>query len=148
MDEQSDQRRGFRVNDRRRFTDDAAAATSDEAAAAPVASSTTPGDEAPAEASAGGSATARDQPLTFSAFVLGLSTQALLHLGEIPDPTSGRSDQDLVAAKHVIDILGLLAAKTTNNLEHDEQSLLDSVLYDLRMRYVQLVRASAAKEGS
>jgi hypothetical protein len=146
MDEQSDQPRGFRVNDRRRFTDEAAATTPEQAPAGEAPSE--PAREASATEAAAATSAHRDQPLTFSAFVLGLSTQALLHLGEIPDPTSGTSAQDLVAAKHVIDVLGLLAAKTTNNLEHDEQSLLDSALYDLRMRYVQLVRASAAKEGS
>jgi hypothetical protein len=145
-DEQSDQPRGFRVNDRRRFTDDAAATASEEATAAD-APSVAAGD-ASATHAAGAASGRHDQPLNFSTFVLGLSTQALLHLGEIPDPTSGRAAQDLVAAKQVIDILGLLAAKTTNNLEQDEQSLLDSALYDLRIRYVQLVGASAAKEGS
>ena len=81
------------------------------------------------------------------AFVLGLSTQALLHLGEIPNPVSKAIERDLVAAKQVIDILGILREKTRNNLESAEESLLDSMLYDLRMRYVQLVRGSS-KEGT
>src|SRR5207237_9898034 len=68
------------------------------------------------------------EPVTFSTFVLGLSTQALLHLGEIPNPVSRAIERDLVAAKQVIDILGILREKTRNNLESAEESLLDSML--------------------
>ena len=88
-----------------------------------------------------------DEPVTFSSFVLGLSTQALLHLGEIPNPLSEAVERDLDAAKQVIDFLGILREKTRNNLEQGEETLLDSVLYDLRMRYVELVRP-AMKEGT
>jgi len=84
-----------------------------------------------------------DVLVTFSTFLLGLSTQALLHLGEIPNPASSQIETDLVAAKQVIDILGVLDAKTRGNLEQAEQELLESVLYDLRMRYVELARRSA-----
>ena len=88
----------------------------------------------------------RDEPVTFSTFVLGLSTQALLHLGEIPDPVTRATELDLAAAKQVIDILGILREKTRNNLEVGEDSLLESALYDLRMRYVELVQRGV-KEG-
>ena len=71
----------------------------------------------------------------------------LLHLGEIPNPVTGTVEPDLDAAKQVIDILGMLREKTRNNLEPGEESLLDSVLYDLRMRYVELVRQKP-KEGT
>src|SRR5262249_23779270 len=85
--------------------------------------------------------------VSFSSFLLGLSTQALLHLGEIEDPASGRVERDLGAAKLVIDILGILQAKTKGNLEQAEDQLLDAVLYDLRMRYVELVRGPS-REGA
>jgi hypothetical protein len=139
MDEDDEQRRGFRVTDRRRFSE-----TGETRTEAPPE----PPGQAPPEAAApafpGESASAHpeehDEPVTFSTFVLGLSTQALLHLGEIPDPVTRSLARDLFAAKQVIDILGILRDKTRNNLEPGEQSLLDSVLYDLRMRYVELVR--------
>jgi hypothetical protein len=79
-------------------------------------------------------------PVTFSTFLLGLSTQALLHLGEIPNPSSGQVETDLIAAKQVIDILGILEVKTRGNLEEAERGLVESVLYDLRMKYVELAR--------
>ena len=138
MDEDSEDRRGFRVTDRRRFADSGEArpeareerSPAEEPPAAPAAS---PG-EGPHP-----SRPVPDEPVTFSTFVLGLSTQVLLHLGEIPNPLTQKVEIDLEAAKQVIDILGMLAEKTRNNLEVGEQSLLESMLYDLRMRYVELV---------
>ena len=134
MDQESDDRRGFRVTDRRRFAESGDARSGADA----------PDERSPAAGAAGGEPDRgpdlpSDEPVTFSTFVLGLSTQALLHLGEIPNPLTGTIESDLAAAKQVIDILGMLGEKTRNNLEAGEQSLLDSVLYDLRMRYVELV---------
>ena len=88
-----------------------------------------------------------DDIVSFSSFLLGLSTQALLHLGEIEIPVSGRVERDLGAAKHVIDILGILKDKTRGNLEQAEQQLLDAVLYDLRMRYVELVQGPSREDA-
>jgi|SRR5437867_697143 len=135
MDQDSEDRRGFRVTDRRRFVDtgeartDAPAAPEEPAAPADAPAGPTPGAGPPLP----------EEPVTFSTFVLGLSTQALLHLGEIPNPMTNQVEADLLAAKQVIDILGMLGEKTRNNLEAGELTLLDSVLYDLRMRYVELV---------
>jgi len=70
-----------------------------------------------------------------------------MHLGEIPNPMTRAVERDLSAAQHVIDILGILRDKTRNNLEPGEQSLLDSVLYDLRMRYVELVRRGVKEKA-
>lgn len=86
---------------------------------------------------------AQGLPVTFSTVVLSLSTQALVHLGEIADPASGQVSTDLVAAKHVIDILGVLEAKTRGNLDEAERGLVESMLYDLRMKYVELMRRGA-----
>jgi hypothetical protein len=130
MDEQQHDK-GFRVTDRRRFTD---AGASDEAGAG------TP------DTGASTASTPRE-PVTFSTFVLGLSTQALLLLGEIEGPLAGAVERDLAAAKDLIDVLGILRDKTRNNLEQAEEQLLDSILYDLRMRYVELARAPK-KEGA
>jgi hypothetical protein len=140
MPEDKEERRAFQVKDRRRF--------SDSGDARPDAAEETPEPTpppAPAEGVAQGTAPA-DEPVTFSTFVLGLSTQALLHLGEIPNPMTHALERDLGAAKHVIDILGILQGKTRGNLETGEESLLDSVLYDLRMRYVELVRGGMKEE--
>jgi hypothetical protein len=137
MDEQ-DKSGGFRVTDRRRFTETGAEREAPPSNDGPAPSS----DPAPPQ-----SESEPAEPVTLSTFVLGLSTQALLLLGEIPDPESGTPARDLVGAKHMIDILGILKEKTRNNLEQAEEALLESVLYDLRMRYVELVRG-AKKEGA
>jgi hypothetical protein len=145
MGEDSEQSRGFRVTDRRRFSE-----SGDEKPPEQEQEQETAAPEPPSQDEVLGApplAEETDAPVTFSTFILGLSTQALFHLGEIADPTIGRSEQDLPAAKQVIDILGILSEKTRNNLQEAEQSLLDSMLYDLRMRYVELVRR-ASKEGA
>jgi hypothetical protein len=75
--------------------------------------------------------------VTFSTFVFSLSSSALVHLGEIPEPMSQKMHQDLVLAKQIIDTLGMLADKTRGNLDAGEDRLLKNVLCDLRLRYVQ-----------
>ena len=135
MKDDNEAPRGFRVTDRRRFSESGDTRPDTEAASEPAEAPPAPPVHETAEPPH-----ADDEPVTFSTFVLGLSTQALLHLGEIPNPVSGAIERDLVAAKQVIDIMGILAHKTRNNLEPGEDALLDSILYDLRMRYVELVQ--------
>ena len=68
--------------------------------------------------------------VTFSTFILSLASSALVQLGEVPNPESGATEQDLVIAKHTIDIL------TKQCLDSDEARLLEGILYELRMKYV------------
>src|SRR5262245_24138691 len=147
MEEDKDSSRGFRVTDRRRFADDGEAHPSEaaEATSAPESESAADAGSAPETGPTVGPAP--EEPVSFSTFVLGLSTQALLHLGDIESPVSGQVERDLGAARHVIDILGILQAKTKNNLEQAEERLLEAVLYDLRMRYVELVRGTSKEEA-
>ena len=74
--------------------------------------------------------------INFSSFILSLSSSALFHFGEIPDPVTNKKQRNLSMAKQTIDILGILKEKTTGNLKKEEESLLENLLYDLRMRYV------------
>lgn len=76
--------------------------------------------------------------VTFVAFIMSLNTAALFHCGELADPETGATSQDLVLAKHTIDTLNLLKEKTKGNLSKDEGNLLETVLYDLQLRYVKL----------
>ncbi len=77
---------------------------------------------------------------TFTDLVLMFGTTALLHLGVAPDPVSGEKKLDLCQARQVIDLLVLLKEKTAGNLTAEESSVLDNVLHDLRMRYLDAVR--------
>jgi len=78
--------------------------------------------------------------VTFPAFVLSLNTSALYHLGEIADPATGKRIVDLDLAKHAIDTLALIQAKTKGNLEKDEDELLKNILYDIKIRFVKAVK--------
>lgn len=75
--------------------------------------------------------------VNFSSLLLSLSSSTLLHLGEIADPQSGEKRKDLDLAKQSIDIISVLKDKTKGNLTEEEQKLLDHLLYDLRMRFVE-----------
>jgi hypothetical protein len=76
----------------------------------------------------------------FTTFVLSLSHSALMHLGEAPDPETGGLAQNLPLARQTIDLIAMLEAKTKGNLSGDEERLLGQVLFDLRMRYVELTK--------
>jgi len=75
--------------------------------------------------------------IDFSGFVLSLGTSAMFHFGDFPDPETKRAEKNLAAAKQITDILGMIKTKTEGNLDEKEKSLLDGLLYDLRMRYVR-----------
>lgn len=78
--------------------------------------------------------------IDFSSFVFSLSTSALFHLGEVPDPVTQKVEKDLPLAKQTIDILGMLQEKTRGNLAPEEARMLESILADLRWRYVREVK--------
>jgi hypothetical protein len=74
--------------------------------------------------------------------VISLSTQALMHLGEIPNPANGMIETDFPVAKQMIDIVSMLREKTRGNLSSSEDKLIEDILFDLRMRYVEAVKQS------
>jgi len=160
MDNNEEKGKAFKVDDRRRFSpegelkpehrgaDDqpaspqtgtaAPAGASGQKAASARSAGQSP--EAAASAGAAGHSAAEAAEITFSTFIVGLSTQALLHLGEIPDPATGQHARDLTGAQQLIDILGMLQEKSRGNLEPGEQSLIQAILFDLRMKYVEIAR--------
>lgn len=74
--------------------------------------------------------------VTFSTFILSLASTALVQLGEVPDQENGRTETNLILARHTIDVLDMLRAKTSTCLDPEEKRLLDGILYELRMKYV------------
>lgn len=76
----------------------------------------------------------------FSALLLMFGTAALVHLGAAPDPVSGEKTMDLPQAKQMIDLLDLLKVKTAGNLSAGESGMLEDLLYDLRLRYLEAVK--------
>jgi len=75
--------------------------------------------------------------VTFTNFVLSLSTSALFHFGDFPEHEGGASEKNLPAAKQTIDILDMLKEKTKGNLDENENNLIQGALYELKMRYVK-----------
>jgi len=76
--------------------------------------------------------------LSFTAFVVSLASTAAIHFGDMADPVSGeRGEPNLSGAAQMIDILSLLEQKTKGNLTAEERQVLEQVLYELRLRFVQ-----------
>ncbi len=78
--------------------------------------------------------------MDFTTFCLSLASSAMIHLGIAPDPEGAQRQPNLPLAKQTIDILELLEAKTKGNLTGSEESLLGTLLYDLRLRYVEATK--------
>ncbi len=123
----------FVVNDRRLFGKDG----QPNQEAKTEASSVKPQPEkAAAEPSLGFETAANLPPANLASLLVGLATNALIHLGESPDGEAPAA-VDLPAAKHSIDMLALLQDKTRGNLLPEEEALLQALLYDLRLKYVK-----------
>ena len=85
-----------------------------------------------------------DQELSFTAFVLSLATTAAIHLGDVPDPETGQPfEPNLPGARQMIEILMLLEEKTRGNLTAEERQVLEQVLYELRLRFVEITGGEA-----
>jgi hypothetical protein len=84
-----------------------------------------------------------DPQLSFTAFVLSLASTAAIHFGDLADPDSGKkSEPNLEGAGQMIEILSLLEQKTRGNLTAEEREVLNQVLYELRIRFVQATSGS------
>ncbi len=80
---------------------------------------------------------AQEVPQTeFTFFLSSLSMQAMIALGDMPHPATNQPHEDLEQAKYLIDMVGMLQEKTKGNLTGEESTLLENLLYELRMRYV------------
>ena len=150
--EEQDDKRGFKVQDRRRFSAEGETkeggdtpAESNEALdikSKPAAPPSETGSAPQAAASQPASPQSSEPPpeLTFAAFLWSLSEQALAALGEVPDPMSGKPMRDLTMAQQMIDIIIMLRDKTRGNLDEHEQAMLKEILSGLQMKYVELAR--------
>jgi len=132
----AEEEKGFVIKDKRTFSQETGEPTEEktqEATEQKAAEKEAPKTEAKAAA---GEETQLPE-VNFATFIFSLSSSALLHFGEIPDPSSGTKKKNLGMAKHTIDILSMLEEKTAGNLTSDEEQLFKNILYDLRMRYVK-----------
>jgi hypothetical protein len=134
MTKEQEEQEGFRVTDKRSFSEDGETRTpeaSEKAGGGPA------GEPSP-DSKSGSSGEEAQQlpPIDFPSYLLSYYTQGLVLLGEVPSPYSGKKEEDTEAARHTIEILALLQEKTKGNLTQDEEKLLENVLYELRMKFM------------
>lgn len=129
----------FVVRDKRLFAETGEQNRKDEPAAAKQEQATEPSKQPDSAATSRAETTGEDilPQINFFNFILSLSTTAMFHFGDFPDPESQKPQKNLAAAKQTIDILGMLKDKTSGNLDEDEKSLIEGILFELRMRYVR-----------
>jgi hypothetical protein len=88
------------------------------------------------------------EPVTFTSLVLSLATTAAVHFGDLGDPGTGeKSPRTLEGARQMIDMLAMLQDKTKGNLTPQEATILERVLFELRMRFVEAERESGSAGG-
>jgi len=127
----AEEEKGFVIKDRRTF-DDKGDVKAQERKEEPRKEEA--GKKAPADKTEG-------MPLpevNFNSLIFSLSSSALINLGEIADPATGQKQKDLPLAKHTIDTIAMLKDKTKGNLDPEEQRFMDTILADLRWRYVKM----------
>jgi len=144
MAEEKNEHSGFKVVDRRSFTsegsprDDSAVETR-KAEPPPTERASRPQNVLIPESDFA------DEPSGFETLVSFLSTTTMFQLGLIAGPGGERIPPDMVNAQRTIDLLSVLQDKTKGNLTSDESRLLDDVLYELRMTFVELQKRQARK---
>ena len=90
-----------------------------------------------------------ESSVSFIGFIVSLAHTAAVHFGDVPDPVSGQTiEANLPAAQQMIDILSLLEEKTRGNLTAEERNLLEQILYELRLRFVEAGKQTPAQEPS
>ena len=92
------------------------------------------------ETSTNGTEHTHEVEINFLNYITSLGFQAMIFMGEIPNPVTNQIEKNLSQAKFLIDTLSMLKEKTTGNVTDQENNLLESSIYELQMRYVQLVQ--------
>ena len=123
---------GFRVTDKRGFREDGETRAPDSSEKAEEK----PASDKASEKPPFGQETPPRPPIDFASYVMGYYAQAMILLGVVPNPLTNQKEEDLEAAQQMIDILSMLEQKTKGNLNSEEQQLLESVLYELRMKFM------------
>ncbi len=151
MDDEEEEQSGFKVIDRRQFTTEGD--IREQQQPDPGGQEAPPQKEEPPKASQEEKPKASQEPsqtedakrtaehdpsqgVNFASFLLSLATTGMVHVGEMPEPSTGQKMEDLEAARQMIDILAILKEKTEGNLSAEESQLLENVLYELRMKFM------------
>ena len=133
-EEEEEESQRFKISDRRQFTVEGKPRPGVDPQAESREAPPAPPQKPPEEGSESLPGPSAPDTMDFASFLLSLATTGMVHLGEIPDPGTGQTSENPDAAKQMIDILSVLKLKTNGNLSADEARLLDSLLYELRMK--------------
>ena len=131
-DSMTENQQEFKVTDRRGFADDGTPKPVVEepaekpAEAPPAQAASEPQDKS----------TRAYQTIDFPTYILGYYTQGMVLLGETPNPYTQKKEEDVESVRHIIDVLSMIEQKTRGNLNAEESQLLESVLYELRMKFM------------
>ena len=144
----NEEKKDFKVTDKRKFDSEGNPIPHDEEVEEPEEETVSANTETAAGVGSGGAEQAggdgvgNDEsqlpPVEFTTFILGLGTQAMMFMGVIPDPVSNEVKRSLPMARQMIDVLTMLREKTKGNLEAEEITTIDNLLYNLRMTFVEL----------
>jgi hypothetical protein len=141
MDDSEQKTGNFTVTDRRAF--DQSGAPKSEPPAVPEKPVEAP--EKPVEAARTTQAPSRSlPPADFATLVLSLGSSAVMYLGQSDEPDGKKPTRNLPMAKHAIDLLTVLEEKTKGNLSSEEEQILESLLFDLRLHYVEALKTPSA----
>ena len=128
----AEEQQEFKVTDRRGFAEDGTSKpVVEESAEKP--------EEAPHAQAASepqGKSKRAHQTIDFPTYILGYYTQGMVLLGETPNPYTQKKEEDVESVRHIIDVLSMIEQKTRGNLNAEENQLLESVLYELRMKFM------------
>ena len=147
LDEKS--KSSFKVVDKRRFSSDGEAKSQDKSEAksdAPVSKEEVHKEVVKEESSKKNEVSNKPE-ITYSLFIQSLAQQTFMALGLMPWPDSGLIQVKLEVAKETIDILGVISSKTTGNLNKDEEKLQTTLLYELRVAYMQVLQGNVDSGG-
>jgi len=141
-EEKEEENSGFRVTDRRHFSETGERRQGAEEAEPKKQPEPPKRPAEPAAKERPAEPPMRERPpgsaprIDFPSYVLSYYTQALMFLGEVPNPVTNTIEQDLEGVRHTVEILEMLQAKTKGNLSSEEEQLMDSVMYELRMKFM------------
>ena len=140
--EESKENQGFKVSDHRRFNADGTVKAGESSQEEASEKAPPPPEEKKAEPEI---SKEREEslPADLPTLILSLASSAQMALGVAPHPMTGKTQKNLLQAKHAIDLLAVLQEKTQGNLTEEEEKLLQALLTDLRMHYLEV-----KKEGS
>ena len=132
--EEEEEDSGFRVTDRRHFRE-----TGELREDVPAEPEVKKERETPPRAAEPPPGTSPPR-IDFPSYLISYYSQALIFLGEVPNPVTRAVEQDLEGVRHTVEILEMIQERTKGNLSNEEMQLLDSVLYELRMKFMAKTR--------